>query len=532
MVNNAAPTCWEERQPGKEGELVSRGGGAAASASDEAAPSQADLMRGSSNPPDDGDDDTMQLSPITKKPTAVGERATKAGGGGLSELSKQLRVLQAKNQSQSIEIDRLERQLRILAELQGVSVSGLRSALEQACASEAHHELQQRVASLQAQLEAASLAQQGAGEAAATAKKVANLELRVGELEEMEENQRIEIQGLYGQLMEQKTQAARLEMLCEQQRNENEQLKMDISERSSADSPQTKIVAAEPKTMSVQAREAEAELQVLREQLALSKQQHQSVEERSRLRDAQYKARSMVQDETIRDLEQQLSSLYVAFGLIREEQSQENDTRMRLQTNLHEADAQVARQVSDLDQRKRCEAVAVPESPSKNPRSRAEASKVHTQSTVTLEEPILSGVLLVRSSNRLKKWKKRPAFLYSTLANHRLEIRGETRGYELQFGVSRVDNFHKQPFAFVIHIDPTNPQAPTIYAAATSERDYMLWMTALTAGKLQSRGVWCCFRTLGLLSLTLVFHTAYFAATTGDDVHDVSNSSSEITYDD
>jgi hypothetical protein len=49
------------------------------------------------------------------------QRAKAAGSAGLSELSKQLRILQAKNESQAVDINRLERQLRILADLQGIS---------------------------------------------------------------------------------------------------------------------------------------------------------------------------------------------------------------------------------------------------------------------------------------------------------------------------------------------------------------------------------------------------------------------------
>ena len=64
------------------------------------------------------------------------KRAKAAGSAGLSELSKQLRIFQAKNEAQAVEINRLERQLRILAELQGISVADLRKALEDACANE------------------------------------------------------------------------------------------------------------------------------------------------------------------------------------------------------------------------------------------------------------------------------------------------------------------------------------------------------------------------------------------------------------
>jgi hypothetical protein len=102
------------------------------------------------------------------------QRAMAAGSAGLSELSKQLRILQAKNEGQSVEINRLERQLRILAELQGISVADLRKALEDACANEAFGELQHRVAKLRAELEAATLAKQKEQSKSTAAPHIAN----------------------------------------------------------------------------------------------------------------------------------------------------------------------------------------------------------------------------------------------------------------------------------------------------------------------------------------------------------------------
>jgi len=116
------------------------------------------------------------------------QRAKAANSAGLSELSKQLRILQAKNESQNVEINRLERQLRILADLQGISVGDLRRALEDACASEAFGELQNHVSKLKYELEAAILAKQKELRQDAAAPNIANLELRVGELEKWRKN--------------------------------------------------------------------------------------------------------------------------------------------------------------------------------------------------------------------------------------------------------------------------------------------------------------------------------------------------------
>jgi hypothetical protein len=114
-------------------------------------------------------------SPAAKTPppsnathtTAAGEETVAAGsppGRGLSELARQLRVMQAKNQALTVEVGRLERQLRILSDLSGISVTDLRATLERACESEAYGELQHRLAKLQAQLEEAKLKQRNSTE--------------------------------------------------------------------------------------------------------------------------------------------------------------------------------------------------------------------------------------------------------------------------------------------------------------------------------------------------------------------------------
>jgi hypothetical protein len=156
-------------------------------------------------------DATVLLSPSK-------QRAQAANSTGLSELSKQLRILQAKNESQSQDINRLERQLRILADLQGISVSDLRKALEDACASEAFGELQNRVSKLKFELEAATLAKRAELRKDAAAPFIANLELRVGELEEVEEASRRKVEDLYTELRQERAKTTRLD-------SENQQLK-------------------------------------------------------------------------------------------------------------------------------------------------------------------------------------------------------------------------------------------------------------------------------------------------------------------
>ena len=146
------------------------------------------------------------------------QRAQTARMTGLSELSKSVRILQAKNESQSVDINRLERQLRILADLQGISVNDLRNALKEACANEAFAELQSRVAKLKFELESATLAKRAELTKDAAAPYISNLELRVGELEEIEMANNEKVENLYAELRQGRSETTRLE-------SENQQLK-------------------------------------------------------------------------------------------------------------------------------------------------------------------------------------------------------------------------------------------------------------------------------------------------------------------
>lgn len=148
----------------------------------------------------------------------------------LSELARQLRVMKAKNQTLTVEIGRLERQLRIVAETSGVSVAELCGTLQRACENEAYAELQSRLASLEAQLEEATLKHSKASEfdREDEAKKTANLQLRVGELEEAEGALRKEIGQLYKSQDEQAEEATNLKATNDQQAKEIASLKEQI----------------------------------------------------------------------------------------------------------------------------------------------------------------------------------------------------------------------------------------------------------------------------------------------------------------
>ena len=71
---------------------------------------------------------------------------------GLSELSKQLRILQSTNETQKAKTESLERKMKILTDLKGVSTDCIKVALYEACQKEAYSELLSEISKLQSEL--------------------------------------------------------------------------------------------------------------------------------------------------------------------------------------------------------------------------------------------------------------------------------------------------------------------------------------------------------------------------------------------
>ena len=284
--------------------------------------------------------------------------------GGLSALSRQLRELQSQNSEQTNEIERLRRTIKITTDMKGVSVQSIQASLRTACEGEAHGELLSEIASLRTKLlmaENQRSSQQASGaqfDRKAASSQVATLELRVGELEELEDNLRKEISGIYKRLTEQSSLRAGLESTVVnlradilQHEHQHQQRQRQLQQSSSSSSP--------PLPSST---EAEAELEVLRErvatlekelasqaasssQVSLLEEQLVMREKDSRLKNEQHEARFKVQDERIVDLTQQLSSLYTAFEMLQQEHIAENNRMQALQSNLHASDSQFAMQL-------------------------------------------------------------------------------------------------------------------------------------------------------------------------------------------
>lgn len=505
-------------------------------------------------------DDTSTGSSMSNIAVTTTTPSSSSGGGGLSELSKQLRILQNKNQNQSLEIDKLQRQLRILSELQNVNVNDIRSALELACQAEAYGELQTRITSLRAELEVVQLT---AASASSTSKSsvhpattaallpvnmpspedvqnkqiIANLELRIGELEEIDEQRRDEIHQLYTQLQNQQASSSEIQSKCDQLRNENEQLQLQLKQQkqkreeslrkvSEVQGNEIRAVAVVEDTNTkeeiqklqaanvlalAQVRESETWANMVTEKLKLCEQQRDTTEKELNLRNVQYKARYLVQEENISDLRQQLISLYTAYDFIKEEKERDDIARNQLQALLGHADAEVARQVDEIDhQSQRGSYISTPTTPTssnnhpkKSPlsyrresitptaihvvppespmmdRSASSSSSLLMQKQPLQESaPIMSGDLLIKDTRgMIKKWRKRHVKLYATVSHFHLDVE-EEKGYAIQIGISSVEIYAKYPYGILIYMGKRS--GLSLVVAATNAKDFHDWMTVLT----------------------------------------------------
>lgn len=312
----------------------------------------------------------------------------------LSELSIQLRKLQATNTSQSAEIDRLNRQIKILSDLQGISLHDIKDALRTACEGEAHEELRAEVGRLKAQLECFQASGTNGGnvaskvktkdefDAEAASRARTNLELRVGELEELEGALRKELATVYEKAQQLTARNTNLETRHMQQQNVITEWEMrwkereddDIRKGSIVERPSTSLAGSynysefantsnvndqptlllhnEPQSIhDTQQRllAAEAALEGERQQTSLFKQQIDSAQKSYDLKVEQTQHRIQFLEGQIVDLEQQLKSLYTAFEFVQQERVEERDQKLWLKRNLLESDAALAQEAEEKE---------------------------------------------------------------------------------------------------------------------------------------------------------------------------------------
>ena len=312
----------------------------------------------------------------------------------LSELSVQLRKLQSEKTAQANEIDRLQRQVRILLDLKGIGITDLQDSLRAACDTEAHGELCALVGKLQARVDGLELSGGGGvgyrrrvhdddisntipthdqfnEEAARKART--SLELRIGELEEIETNLRTECLGLYQHSQELTERNTLLETQVIQQKallehrwrikEEEEQKRSSIvpiatpsgsynySEFATttnnnsqpillSNMPQSQIDAGQQLIAAETALAGEKKQRTLVEGQLLSSQKTHD------LKADQYKYRIQFLEEQLNDIHQQISSLYVAFGIVNSDNKQERSEKEAWKRTLLESDAAIAQENS------------------------------------------------------------------------------------------------------------------------------------------------------------------------------------------
>ncbi|CAJ1945772.1 unnamed protein product [Cylindrotheca closterium] len=427
---------------------------------------------------------------------------------GLFEISKQLQISQAKIEAQGVEINRLERQLRLLAELQGVNVADLRKALEQACADEAYGEMQHRIAFLEAELEASQLMQKG------PPRRNNRSEEEEEEEDGKNNNDSEEMDALRFQVQQQQMDIHRLKSMLEEKDQRIEELSMAhrksvqaLDAGANAMSQEYEellgLVAAKDDALE----EARIALEAEREKSLEHERQLVLNNEKIRQKEMkQIKERHFDQvlalekkiirtenscDDRIKDMEQQLKSLYVAVGCINEDHDVEKEHRSRLSNDLKEADFEVANQLNVAERRSTTASggesggglystLLMNELMSlKEEAAMAESSVAASADIPPLMAFAMTGTLLIKNKGVVgRKWKPKHSRLFLCGDHYQLDI-GE-KSYDIQFGISKVDFNPNHPLSFVIQTDPNDPRAHNISAAASNEDDYHKWISALS----------------------------------------------------
>jgi len=157
------------------------------------------------------------IEETTDSPPLTGSLPRPQQGTPLSELAIQLRLLQAKNREHNSVIAQQGIKIRILTDLKGVSLEDMKGALARASESEAHAHMASNIVALEAQVELAramSSKNKNTGGKAATEARIVGLELQVGELEELQQEDRKIRRDLNKQLRDMAADTRRLELMC------------------------------------------------------------------------------------------------------------------------------------------------------------------------------------------------------------------------------------------------------------------------------------------------------------------------------
>jgi hypothetical protein len=237
--------------------------------------------------------------------------------------------------------------------------------------------------------------------------------------------------------------------------------------------------------------------QVERDQAKSLKEQLKAQEKDAKLRKRQFSSRSEVQAKRISDLEQQLSSLYSAFGVTQTELSEEKASSMAFentlknnaiaqqkQSDLAETEMGTATKLQiEMTDAEIAQSLFLEEQKFSETKSRSSPPK---ESPPPLIVAIHSGWLLKK--DRLKGWKKRYFVLKGNFEEGTFHLyyaehpSKPVKGNVNIHGGSNIfptNEFPKQPFAFAITSSPGDPKGDLSYMAAESAEDMNQWISAL-----------------------------------------------------
>ena len=416
---------------------------------------------------------------------------------GLSELTNQLQIARARNDAKTVEISRLERQLRILAELQGISVADLRKALEDACANEAFGEMRQRVAKLKAELEAATLFKR--------AEILQDMPKGVNGVPNITNSKLLEeMQALKAEVERKDTELKEKDKVISAMVLDHENLLKKKNDEIRKISRDYQIAMLSM---------VEKDERISNSQEALKMEREKSYR---KLKNFQNNEQS--NDHLVREMSQQLESLYAAFGVINEDHDKERKQRASVESNLTRADYAFAQQlgrpqtnntnlVAELQNKADWGTLNQEAYNESSPedmiaiqrvlREEEEEERVARQFAMATAEQIpalhrpaataprstqnffsMSGTLQIRSKGMVKKWKTKYCSLYQSGSGHIFDL-GEGKTFSIENGVSTVDFNPNHPLSFILSINKFLANAPVIHAAASTEDDYHRWMEVL-----------------------------------------------------
>ena len=472
--------------------------------------------------------ETQWDSPLPSTHKTTRKKQSKSNNS-LSALSKQLRELQNQNNQQNLEIERLERQNNIAAEIKGTSVAAIKEELRNACQGQAHAELLRENELLRernSKLQQTSQSQQPTSDhfdRDAADQNAATLELRIGELQEVEDELRSEVASLYERVGNETARVAKTTSTISSLRAELLELQETkttstvAASSTASDKLHARILELDTQLSAL--RSVESHSIVLSEQLA-------NLNKSSALRNEQHNARFKVQDSRISDLTGQLSSLYTAFEMLQQEN---HEILEHAKTQLHASDSQIALQLhqsletEDKEERSSQPPPLLPDvtmSPNPLPRppssisppspspsslssssssssssllsSTASTTAATTATSTSVVTIIIQGVLWKRPKRLGNKkrmftspWKKRWFELRrgGSLV-YRESFGGKVKG---SIGITKHSRMHpthefpKQPFAFVMQLDSLGNEAQGVklYLAAGNQEDLESWVKAL-----------------------------------------------------